>query len=211
MKTGTEDKKKVIILTALLAVIIPVAIWELYGTFGSPTPAPRPAPPVAAAPSPAASTSNPETAAAPAPATGAAPEAQRVASGDNIDPTLHMAKLAQSEDVDYAGTGRNIFSAESAPVKIEPPAAPARPDPNVIESTVPPPPTAPSIDLKYFGYSQAKDKSNIRAFLVHGDDIFMARTGEIVDHRYKIGSISPGSIQVTDLSYNNTQSLPLMQ
>ncbi|HEY3705427.1 MAG TPA: hypothetical protein VGL22_10230 [Terracidiphilus sp.] len=209
MKSGTEDKKKVIILAAMLALIVPLAIWELRGYFGGSTPEPRPITP---APAATTTTATPPTAASvPGPATTEAPEAQRVTSSDNIDPTLHLDKLAQSEDVVYAGTGRNIFSAESAPVKIETPIVNPRGGPTVVDNTPPPPPQAPPIDLKYFGYSQAKDKSNIRAFLVHGDDIFMAKPGEVVDHRYKIGSISPGSIQVTDLAYNNTQSLPLMQ
>jgi hypothetical protein len=205
MKTGTEDKKKIAILAGLLVIIIPAAIWELSGFFSSP--APRPVVPVqvTAASRPASATTSTTS------ATTAGPEAPRVNNTSNLDPTLHLDKLAQSEEVEYAGTGRNIFSAESAPpVRIETPVAPARgTEPAVY--TPPPAPTAPPIELKYFGYSQSKDKSNIRAFLVHGEDIFMAKSGEIVDHRYKIGSISPGSIQVTDLSYNNTQSLPLMQ
>ena len=205
MKTGAEDKKKVIALVAMLVIIIPAAIWELHGSFSTPTQPQRPFPATTAAPRTPQAHSN----AAPAAAAqaSAAPEAERI-GGIVADPTLHLAKLAQSEDIDYEGTGRNIFSAESAPINIPPPIAPPRPNDIAQVTTPPPPPQAPAIDLKYFGYEESHDKS-MKAFLIHGDDIFMARSGEVVDHRYKVGNISPGSIQVTDLAYNNTQTLPM--
>ena len=207
MKLGTEDKKKVLVAAVLFAIIVPAAIWEVYGYFATPT---RPTAPAAVITQPrppavrAAKSSAPAAAAAPA-----GPEAERV-GGIIVDPTLHLDKLAQSEDVEYEGTGRNIFSAESAPVNIPQPIAPARGNDTatVTVPQTPPPPRAPTIDLKYFGYERAEDKS-MKAFLIHGDDIFMARSGDVVDHRYKVGAITPGSIQVTDLAYNNTQTLPM--
>jgi hypothetical protein len=199
MKTGTEDRRKVIILSVLLAIVLPVGIWELRGYFSGPSEhAPNPARIQAA---------NPAATTAPAANDPEGPAAEKI---NNIDPTLHLNKLAQSEEVDYHGTGRNIFSPESAPVRIEHPVAPPRPMPNVTVVLPPPIPQAPAIDLKYFGYSEDKtNRGSIKAFLVHGDDIFMARAGEVIDHRYKVGTISPGSVQVTDLAYNNTQTLPI--
>jgi len=196
---GTENKRQVYIVIALAAVIAGVGGYELYNNFGSsPTTVPAPS---------AANTPARRPAGAPASTSAAGPQAQRITT-NNIDPALHLDKLAQSEDVVYAGTGRNIFSAESAPVAIPQPIAPARNTRTATAPPVPQVPRPPAIDLKYFGYSQSSDKQ-LRAFLVRGEDIFMARPGDIVDHRYKVDSIMPGAVQITDLGYNNTQSVPL--
>jgi hypothetical protein len=166
-----------------------------------------------AAPRPSASSNTRPGTAAKSAAAGQisqGPEAEKL-NNEDLDPTVHFDKLAQSEDVEYAGTGRNIFSAESIQVNIPVPAASARPNQQA-NLTLPPPapivPQPPAIDLKYFGYTKAQDKT-LKAFFTHGDDVFMARTGEVVDHRYKVGAIQPSSVQITDLSYNNTQTLAL--
>jgi hypothetical protein len=201
---GTENKRQVYIAIALAVVIVCVGGYELSNYFSSPstTNAPPSVRPGTAA-APARRTTNGK----PQQTNAGGPQAKHVAS-NNIDPALHFEKLAQSEEVVYSGTGRNIFSAESAPVEIPKPLTGPRPGSSVAAVTVPQIPRPPAIDLKYFGYSQSPDKS-MRAFLVRGDDIFMARTGDIVDHRYKVITIMPGSVQITDLGYNNTQTLPL--
>jgi hypothetical protein len=74
----------------------------------------------------------------------------------------------------------------------------------------PPPPPPPAIDLKFFGYT-ARQSGVRRAFLLKGDDVFVASEGDVVDHRYKVVKIAPMSVQVEDIPYANTQSLPLVQ
>lgn len=209
LKIGSEDKKKVALAVVLLVVLVFVllrAVFKIIGTGTSSAP-----PPTTIAQAPPVPRAQPQT----QPITQAPQEheaaiAPSTVSGSmaGLDPTLHPEWMAAAESLEYGGKGRNIFSMESAPVKIEPPKAPIRPQPPIPVSTEPPPP--PPIDLKFFGY-EAHEGSNRKAFLLHGDDVFIASVGDIVDHRYKIVGIAPLSIQVEDIPYNNTQTLPLVQ
>ena len=207
LKLGTENKRQVYLATALITIVVLAGGYELYDNFSTPAPRPIPIRPVPVQPAPGAQPAAGTPLTTVSLVSGA--EAQKL-TNDGLDPTLHLERLAESEDVEYAGTGRNIFSADSAPVVIDKPIGPARPLGPIV--TLPPqppgPPKAPPIDLKYFGYTQARAKS-LKAFFVHGDDVFMAKTGEIVDHRYKVGTIAPTNVQVTDLSYNNMQTLTM--
>jgi len=210
IKVGAENKRNVIIAGVLFCVLAYLGISQLIGG-SSPSPAPaRPIPTQLRQAPETPIVRNKTTAPEASGTTGneAGPEARRVA-GSGLDPALHLEKLASSESIDYAGSGRNIFSADSAPVVIDKPVASARPAKPVVPVYTPPPvPQPPAIELRYFGYSASKDGKR-EAFLVHGDDIFEAAPGEIVNHRYKVVAVNTGSVQVTDLSYNNTQTLPL--
>src|SRR5271165_2922272 len=126
LRLGTENKRQVYLVIALFVVIAVVGGWELYGTFGGPsTPSrPIPAPPVSSASNVRPAAGNPAAAAPPISQGG---DAQKL-SNTGLDPSLRLDRLALSEQVEYAGTGRNIFSADSAPVVIEAPAKSARAD-----------------------------------------------------------------------------------
>ncbi|QNI36204.1 hypothetical protein [Edaphobacter albus] len=127
-----------------------------------------------------------------------------------LDPTLKMGPMLVTEQLVYSGTGRNIFSLASAPIEIPKPVASARPKPTGPVFTPPSgPPPPPPIDLKFFG-TEMNSQGKRRAFLLHGDDVFLAADGDIVQRRYRILSVSANSVQVEDMTNNNRQTLPLI-
>ncbi len=136
--------------------------------------------------------------------------AHLVGTVGQLDPTLHMDAMLVTESLEYAGNGRNIFSAASAPV-IPKAVAPARVAavpvaPALPVQTGPPPP--PPIDLKFFGTTNSADGKR-QAYLLHGDDVYQANEGEIVGRRYRVIAIGAGSVVVEDMPNNNRQTLPL--
>lgn len=198
IKAGTENKRNVIIAAVLFCIVAYLAVTQLMGPS---TPTPPPPRPTVARQGPDAGVRTSATA-------SSGPSA-RLLPNSGLDPALHLEKLALSESIEYEGTGRNIFSPDSAPVQIPIAMASARPHPTAPVVPGPPPvPQPPTIDLHYFGYSTTRDGKK-EAFLLHGDDVFEAAPGEIVNHRYKVVSVDIHSIQITDLSYNNTQTLQI--
>lgn len=197
LKTGSDDKKKVAIAVVLGIVVLFLVLRMVFQIMGSGTPPP---PTVA------------QTHAAPQPSqVNADHEAVKLAPTfmTRLDPTLHPDWMAAAESLKYTGSGRNIFSMNSAPVAIEKPIGAVRPTGHAAAVAQGPPPP-PAIDLKFFGY-EAHTGGARKAFLLHGDDVFIAAAGDVVDHRYKVVQIAPLSIQIQDIPYNDTQTLPLIQ
>ena len=227
MKAGAENRKKTIIAGALIAVLL-VCVYSIYTqVFGGDSTAPAPATSSSgsgdAATGDAADTTAPHKTAssnsnAPALGTAAGVDATKLAStSSSLDPTLDETAMLRTEGLVYSGTGRNIFSASStAPASMIPKAAPSAyihaPVGPVIP-VVPPapptcPPTCPPINLKFFG-TATRSNGLRQAFVLDGEDVYLASPGEIVARKYKIVSVSANSIQVEDLLNKNTQTLPL--
>jgi hypothetical protein len=196
---GSEDRKKFLAYCAFAVLAIGVLYYEL----GDSTPTNTPATPVV--------TSAPTTRTGPANAAG--PGAKIVGtSGASYDPTLHPQVMRAAESITYEGSGRNIFSATAAAPAVFIPKPIATPRPVAVQTVVavpagPPPP--PPIDIKFAGYFSGPDGADRQVILVHGDDVVLARSGDIVLRRYKILSVSANSIQVEDMPYNHRQVIPL--
>ena len=218
MKTGAENRKKTVLLGILIAVALGGILYNLFSVFGgSSTPPPSVAPvtttPTRTTPlATAAATRNNAVVGA-----GAVPgvAAQKLASSSSsLDPTLDESAMLRAESLVYSGSGRNIFSAIYTPAVLEvpkhmPPARPVARGP--IAPPVPTgPPPPPPIPLKFFGTAQRRNGPR-QAFLLSGDDVYLASTGDIVAKRYKVDQIMSFGVQVTDLLNNNTQTLPLQQ
>jgi hypothetical protein len=217
MNLGPNDKDRLLRFGVIGGAVLVVAI---YGYVQLRTPdAPPPTSLAVVANAPAKRTSNRA-----ATASTSAGVVTKAAMGENAaskvgttaaqyDPSLHMEAMLVTEGLVYSGSGRNIFSANSAPLisSIPKPVTSVRTGPVVPVYTPPPgPPPPPPINLKFFGTETKADGSK-QVFLLHGEDVFLATTGSIVQRRYKIGAISSNSVEVEDMSNNNKQTLPLQK
>jgi hypothetical protein len=218
MSLGASDKDKIIrygVIGGALLVVIVYGYLQLR-TPDSPPPVISPSitlPPVKT--TPAGSDRATATALPSGVVTKGVKDATKVGTtASQYDPSLHMGAMLVAESLKYSGTGRNIFS-DSPVVALAPiikPIASVRNSAPVAPVYTPPPgpPPPPPIDLKFFGTATKADGSR-QAFLLHGDDVFLAATGTIVQRRYKVGTISASSVEVEDLTNNNKQTLQLQR
>jgi hypothetical protein len=191
VKLGTENKTK----TAIAAGLLIVAAFLLYNWV-------RGSGEESAATPPATKTAASSSAASAAAKKPGTRKSGPVLLAQSLDPTLRFDLLKSSEDVSYKGSGRDIFQSQPEPV-------PQPKVPVIKNNTPPPPPPPPPIPLKFYGYSGNKSGPK-QVFLSKGDDIFIAKEGQIIDRRYKILKIGPNSIEVEDVLTNNRQTLPLL-
>jgi hypothetical protein len=188
MKAGTESKTKLRIAIGLCVIAVLTVAWVL--TSGG-APKPESAPVAAASPA----------------------QIRASYADESLDPRLRLDLLANSENIQYEGKGTNIFRERAEPVNIPKPVRQPlidNHDPSKPGYTPPAPPPPPPINLKYFGMTSSKDEKP-KAFLSQGDDVWIAREGDVVNRHYKIVRISPTAVEVEDLLNNNRQSIPRSQ
>jgi len=184
---GFENRNKAIGAIVIAVIALAVVVWELWP--GSSTPP--------SAKLPVAST---------VPASGK----KGAAAASTLDPTLRYDLLKESEGTKYEGNGKNIFVAgmESIPAPKTPGILDHQPPAPAPAPTGPPPP--PPIPLVFYGFASQHGSAK-QVFLKDGDDIFIAKEGDIVDRRYKVIHIYPMAVEVEDVLNNNVQQIPLTQ
>jgi hypothetical protein len=222
MSAAPAKDKKTIVVTSIFGVLLLVFVVFAYNSFfgGSPNPAATPTPGSEPAVT-RSSNSQVETESSSSPVSnartgqGAAPgiAAKMMASTSaSLDPTLDESAMLRTESLVYSGTGRNIFSSISAPVMVIPSNVP-KARPGVVLPVMPPmpvgPPPPPPINLKFFG-TAVRLNGKRQAFLLEGENVYLASEGDIVARKYRIVSISTSNIAVEDLVNNDTQLLPLI-
>lgn len=121
-----------------------------------------------------------------------------------LDPTLRTDLLKESEQSKYETKGRNIFVAQAEIPK------PIIPILEKHDTGPPPPPPPPQIDVKFFGFANKPGEAK-SIFLSKGEDIWVAKEGDVVNRRYRILKINPNSVDIEDVLSNNRQSIPLTQ
>lgn len=138
-----------------------------------------------------------------------------------IDPTLRLDLLAKVQRVEPEGGSRNLFQFAAPPAaapKIAEKIVPKTKEQIAQELAAqqakpaePPKPGAPPINLKYYGFTVARQEGRKRAFFLDGDEILVAGEGDTVKRRYKVVRIGVNSVLMEDTESKSQQTLPLAE
>jgi hypothetical protein len=201
MQIGSENRKQIIVLV-VLAVVAAIALpYALSGGASAPTG------------HPATATTATTDAKKPARNNDRGqkwPAANKLQATASLDPALRFDLLKQSEDQEYEGTKRNIFSGQPD-VVIPPPVDPGilkkKHDEDLAKQG---PPQPPPIPLKFYGFATQTGQPK-RVFLssTTGEDVFVGTEGQVINRRYRIVKVNNTSVEVEDILNNNKQTLPL--
>jgi len=198
VKLGAENRAKLGAMVVLLLIAM-VSVWHWMSSSQP-----------AASPNPNAATTAAATTAPRSTGTPRAFTKKRTANRNNqvvasLDPTLRFDLLRSSESREYTGGRRNIFETEQIVI---PTPLPPTPKPQPGPSLPPQPPPPPPINLKFYGFASKAGETK-QIFLLSGDDVFLAREGEIVNRRYRVIHITNNSVEIEDVLNNNRQTIPL--
>jgi hypothetical protein len=142
---------------------------------------------------------------------------------ERIDPTLRTDLLAKLSAVRMERVERSLFDFSSAAVapavRLPEPKIVVKPVKRMIGPALPPPPPVqpgpqvkpppPPIPLKFFGRSLPLRGGTKRVFCMLNDEVQIPAEGDVIQRRYKIQRITATTVVVEDLSFNNTQTLPI--
>ena len=200
MQIGSENRTKVIIAVVVGALALVQLVRVLW-------PDSAPAPVASSASTSVTKASSSGSGSFSASRTSAKAGPRLVADAQSsLDPTLRLPLLHSVEGLTYTGNGRNIF--------VEQADAPKMPDVvKTVDTTPqgpPQPPPPPPITLKFFGFTNKPGEAK-KVFLSEGEDVFIASEGDIVNRRYRVVRISPNAVEIEDVLYKHSQSIPLTQ
>ena len=140
----------------------------------------------------------------------------------SVDPTLQTDLLAKVRSVEFVGVERNLFqfgerkklvaspSAEEIKLsqerlkKLQEERRKSVEKKGGVRKL-----TAPRIDWKYYGFANSRRDTRKRAFLLDGEEIFVATEGDVFKKRYRIVRIGINSIVIEDMQFKQEQKLPL--
>lgn len=112
------------------------------------------------------------------------------------DARLQVERLETPSHGGALRVGRNIFRYEQVkrPARkvVQPKVEPVRKPPSQ-------PPPAPPPPLRFFGMAESNVQGAVKVFLTDGNEVYIARQGDVVEGRYRVKRVTGDSLELEDL------------